>query len=117
VVLLSPIPHRDAWQDRRDFENFAQWGREVAQRHGALFADLTIVITEGYRRAGANVVDTYFSDARTHTNEAGAAFNAQRVVAAVKGLPGGVVDKWLSAQGQQVEAVSDKKTGDRLQLN
>ncbi|QBE62783.1 GDSL-type esterase/lipase family protein [Pseudoduganella lutea] len=105
VVVLSPVPHRDAWQDRRDFENFAQWGREVAQRHGAQFVDLTMVITEGYRRAGAGVVDTYFSDARTHTNDAGAAFNAQRVVAALRSLPGGVVDKWLSAQGRQVEGV------------
>ncbi|MBB3223506.1 rhamnogalacturonan acetylesterase [Pseudoduganella umbonata] len=106
VVLLSPVPHRDAWQDRRDFENFARWDREVAERHGALFADLTMAITEGYRRIGAGVVDTYFSDARTHTNDAGASFNAQRVVAAVKGLPGGLVDKWLSAQGRQVEASS-----------
>jgi lysophospholipase L1-like esterase len=106
VVLLSPIPHRDAWQDRRDFENFAQWDREVAQRHGAQFADLTMVVTEGYRRAGAGVVDTYFSDARTHTNDAGASFNAQRVVAALRGLPGGVVEKWLSAQGQQVAAAN-----------
>ncbi|WBS04184.1 GDSL-type esterase/lipase family protein [Pseudoduganella sp. SL102] len=100
VVLLSPVPHRDAWQDRRDFEDFAQWGREVAQRHGARFADLTMAITDGYRRAGASVVDTYFSDARTHTNDAGAAFNAQRVVAALKGLPGALVDQWLSAQGR-----------------
>ncbi|GGY67744.1 GDSL-type esterase/lipase family protein [Pseudoduganella albidiflava] len=100
VVLLSPVPHRDAWQDRRDFENFAQWDREVAQRHGARFADLTMAITDGYRRAGASIVDTYFSDARTHTNDAGAAFNAQRVVAALKGLPGGLVDQWLSAQGR-----------------
>jgi lysophospholipase L1-like esterase len=102
VVLLSPVPHRDAWQDRRDFENFAQWDREVAQRQGALFADLTMAITEGYRRAGSSVVDTFFSDARTHTNEAGAAFNAQRVVAALRALPGAVVDRWLSPQGRQV---------------
>ena len=104
VVLLSPVPHRDAWDGRRDFENFAQWDREVAQRNGALFADLTMVITAGYRRAGAGVVDTYFSDARTHTNEAGAAFNAQSVVAALKALPDNPVGKWLSAQGQQVPA-------------
>jgi lysophospholipase L1-like esterase len=106
VVLLSPVPHRDAWQDRRDFENFAQWDREVAQRNGARFADLTMAITAGYRRAGANVVDTYFSDARTHTNEAGAAFNAQSVVAALKALPENPVGKWLTAQGQQVPAAA-----------
>ncbi|WP_338771280.1 rhamnogalacturonan acetylesterase [Massilia sp. METH4] len=106
VVVLSPVPHRDAWEGRRDFENFAQWDREVAQQHGALFADLTMVVTEGYRRVGAGVVDTFFSDARTHTNEAGAAFNAQRVVAALRDLPGEVVEKWLSARGRQVAAAN-----------
>jgi lysophospholipase L1-like esterase len=106
VVLLSPVPHRDVWEQGRDFAGFAQWGREVAQQHGALFADLTLVVADGYRRLGADTVNTYFSDARTHTNEIGATFNAERVVAAVKGLPGNPVGAWLSARGQQVAAAN-----------
>jgi len=88
VILLSPVPHRDVWENARDFASFAQWDQEVAAKGGALYADLTMVVSDAYRKQGAQVVDTYFSDARTHTNEAGAQFNAARVVDAFNGLPG-----------------------------
>jgi lysophospholipase L1-like esterase len=95
VVLLSPVPHRDAWEQGRDFASFAEWDREVAAREGALFADLTMTVSEGYRRLGAATVNGFFSDARTHTNDAGARFNAQSVVAALKALPANPVGAWL----------------------
>lgn len=90
VVILSPIPHKDRWKPEqpRDFENYAAWGEQVARAHGAHFVDLTLLIAEAYRRAGAERVDGFFSDARTHTNEAGAAFNAAQVVEGLKRLPG-----------------------------
>ncbi|WP_395406211.1 DUF6250 domain-containing protein [Pseudoduganella sp. UC29_106] len=96
VVLLSPVPHRDAWEQGRDFATFAEWDQEVARSGGALFADLTVVVSDGYRQLGAATVNGYFSDARTHTNDAGARFNAQRVIAALKALPGAPVTPWLS---------------------
>gem|GEM_PF-172289 len=96
VVLLSPVPHRDAWEQGRDFASFAEWDQEVARREGALFADLTLAVSDGYRAIGAATVNTYFSDARTHTNEAGARFNAQRVIAALNALPANPVANWLS---------------------
>ena len=95
VVLLSPVPHRDAWEQGRDFASFAEWGRQVAAREGALFADLTMTVSEGYRRVGAATVNGFFSDARTHTNDAGARFNAESVVAALKALPANPVAAWL----------------------
>lgn len=95
VILLSPVPHRDAWENGRDFAGFAQWDEEVARSGGALFADLTMVVSDAYRKQGAQVVDTYFSDARTHTNEAGAQFNAARVVDAFNGLPGKPLARFL----------------------
>lgn len=95
VILLSPVPHRDVWENARDFASFAQWDQEVAAKGGALFADLTMVVSDAYRKQGAQVVDTYFSDARTHTNEAGAQFNAARVVDAFNGLPGKPLAKYL----------------------
>lgn len=98
VVLLAPVPHRDKWEQERDFADFAQWDRDVARRHGALFADLTLSVSDGYRSIGADVVNTYFSDARTHTNGAGAAFNAARVVAVLKDLPDRPVDAWLARE-------------------
>ena len=88
VVLLSPIPHKDKWQGERDFANYAQWGQQVAQAGGAHFIDLTMLISDGYRQIGAEKVNTFFSDARTHTNDAGAQFNAERVVAGLQALPG-----------------------------
>ncbi|SFU98688.1 GDSL-type esterase/lipase family protein [Pseudoduganella namucuonensis] len=106
VVLLSPVPHKDRWQQERDFATFAQWDAEVAKAGGAQFADLTMAISEGYRQVGPQVVDGYFSDARTHTNDEGAKFNAQRVVAVLKGLRDNPVSAWLSNQGQSVAAAA-----------
>lgn len=88
VVVLSPIPHKDKWQQGRDFENFAQWGEQVAKNGGAQFIDLTMLVTAGYKAMGEEKVNGFFSDARTHTNEAGARFNAERVVEGLKALPG-----------------------------
>ena len=89
VVVLSPTPHKDRWQTDvpRDFENYATWGEQVARANGAQFIDLTMRVTEAYRAAGAEKVETFFSDARTHTNDAGAVFNAAQVVEGLKRLP------------------------------
>jgi len=90
AVVLSPIPHKDRWKPEqpRDFENYAAWGEQVARANGAQFIDLTTLVTEAYRKAGAERVDGFFSDARTHTNDAGAVFNAAQVVEGLKRLPG-----------------------------
>ncbi|MFG6463546.1 rhamnogalacturonan acetylesterase [Roseateles sp. DXS20W] len=89
VVVLSPIPHKDRWKpdQPRDFENYAAWGEQVARAHGAQFVDLTMLVATAYRAAGAETVDGLFSDARTHTNDAGARFNAAQVVEGLKRLP------------------------------
>jgi lysophospholipase L1-like esterase len=88
VILCSPIPHRDKWEQERDFASFAEWDAQVAQAGGAHFIDLTLLVADAYRKAGAPVVNGLFSDARTHTNDAGARLNAARVVAGLKALPG-----------------------------
>jgi len=98
VVLLSPVPHRDRWQSERDFADFAQWDRQVAAAGGALFGDLTLAVTQGYREIGPAAVDAFFADARTHTNDAGARFNAARVVAVLRALPGDPFRSWLKGQ-------------------
>ncbi|HEY1092706.1 MAG TPA: rhamnogalacturonan acetylesterase [Burkholderiaceae bacterium] len=95
VVILSPIPHKDRWQEGRDFENFAAWGAQVAKESGAQFIDLTMLVTEAYRKVGAEQVAGFFSDARTHTNDAGAKFNAERVVEGLRGLAGAPLSGFL----------------------
>jgi lysophospholipase L1-like esterase len=96
VILASPIPHRDKWQEGRDFASFAEWDKQVAANGGALFMDLTLLVADGYRQVGAAKVDTFFSDARTHTNAVGADFNAERVVAGLKALPGNPLKAYFS---------------------
>jgi lysophospholipase L1-like esterase len=88
VIICSPIPHRDRWEQGRDFAEFAEWDAQVAQAGGARFIDLTMLVSDAYRTAGPQVVNGFFSDARTHTNDSGARFNAERVVAGLKALPG-----------------------------
>lgn len=97
VVVLSPIPHKDRWQagQPRDFENYAAWGEQVARAQGAQFIDLTLRVADAYRTVGAERVDGYFSDARTHTNDAGAVFNATQLVEALKRLPGQPLNAFL----------------------
>ncbi|RZA35555.1 MAG: rhamnogalacturonan acetylesterase [Lysobacteraceae bacterium] len=103
VVIASPIPHRDKWQQERDFANFAEWGKQVAHDGGVHFMDLTMLVTEGYRGIGAQQVDTFFSDARTHTNALGAEFNAQRVVAGLQRLPGNPLRAYFSDKAAGVQ--------------
>jgi lysophospholipase L1-like esterase len=98
VILVSPVPHRDRWQEGRDFATFADWDRQVAAANGALFLDLTLLVADGYRRIGADQVNALFADARTHTNDAGAAFNAERVVAGLKALPGNPLGPYFAAR-------------------
>jgi lysophospholipase L1-like esterase len=100
VVLVSPVPHRDRWQEDRDFATFADWDRQVAATGGALFMDLTLLVADGYRKIGAGQVNTLFADARTHTNAAGAEFNAERVVAGLKALPGNPLGPYFAAGAQ-----------------
>lgn len=88
VILCSPVPHRDKWRQGRDFAEFAEWDAEVARAGGAQFIDLTMLVSEAYRAAGESAVNGFFSDARTHTNDAGARFNAERVAEGLKRLPG-----------------------------
>ncbi len=86
-VILSPVPHKDRWERERDFADIAAWGQAVAKREGALYIDLTLLVTEAYKGIGAAQVATLFADARTHTNEAGARLNASCVIQGLKQLP------------------------------
>jgi lysophospholipase L1-like esterase len=103
VILVSSIPHKDRWETGRDFETFAQWDAEVAKAHGALFFDLTMVITDAYKKAGAEKVATFFSDVRTHTTDIGAQFNAACVIAGLKGLTNNPLAPYFSEKAKDIE--------------
>jgi hypothetical protein len=79
--------------------------RNAAAKTGNLFLDLNEIVAQGYERLGPEKVNGYFADARTHTNDIGAAFTAEQVIAGVKGtLPGNPLDVYLSPDGRAVPA-------------
>ena len=111
VILCSPIPHKQRWETGRDFEALAGWDKEVAQKNGALYFDLTMVITDAYKKEGAEKVATFFADKGTHTSDSGAQFNAAHVIAGLKSLPGDPLENFFSEKGKAVEPYTpDAKT-------
>jgi lysophospholipase L1-like esterase len=103
VILVSAVPHKDRWETGRDFANFAEWDKQVAKNNNALFFDLTMVITDAYKKAGADKVATFFSDQRTHANDIGAQFNAACVVAGLKSLPNNPLAPYFSEKAKDIE--------------
>ena len=103
VILCAPIPHKQRWEHGRDFANVAEWDQTVAKANGALFLDLTMVITDAYKKIGSAKVETFFADKGTHTSDSGAQFNAACVIAGLKSLPGDPLEKFFSEKGQAVE--------------
>jgi lysophospholipase L1-like esterase len=101
VILCSPIPHKDRWENGRDFAEFAEWDAEVAKTGGALYFDLTMLISDGYRKLGADRVAAFFADERTHTTDAGAQFNAACVIAGLRSLPGDPLAAFVSDKRAQ----------------
>jgi len=109
VVICSPIPHKQRWEEGRDFEALAEWDAEVAKKNNALFLDLTLVVTDAYKKIGSEKVETLFADKGTHTTDAGAQTNAVCVVAGLKSLTGNPLGKFLSEKGNAVPAYSPAK--------
>jgi len=104
AIICSPIPHKQRWENGRDFENIATWDSQVAKNNGALYFDLTMVITDDYKKIGAEKVAAFFADKGTHTTDSGAQFNAARVIAGLKSLPGDPLENFFSEKGKAVEA-------------
>ena len=109
AVVCSPIPHKQRWEEGRDFEALAGWDAEVAKKNDALFLDLTLVVTDAYKKIGSEKVETLFADKGTHTTDAGAQTNAVCVVAGLKSLTGNPLGKFLSEKGNAVPAYSPAK--------
>lgn len=103
VIICSPIPHKQRWENGRDFEELAQWDKQVAKNTGSLYFDLTMVISDAYKKVGADKVETFFADKGTHTTDMGAQFNAACVIAGLKSLPDDPLEKYFSSKGKAVE--------------
>ena len=102
VIFVSPIPHKQKWENERDFATFADWDGQVAKNNGALFFDLTMVITDAYKKVGRDKVETFFADKGTHTSDAGAQFNAACVIAGLKSLANDPLGKFFSEKAKDI---------------
>ncbi len=107
VIICSPIPHKNAWEHGRDFEDIAKWDKKVAQKNNVLFMDLTMIITDAYKEVGKEKVDAFFADKGTHTNEDGAIFNAECVIAGLKSLRRNPMEPYFSDKGNSIEPYDD----------
>ncbi len=107
VILCSPVPHKKfdgAGKFVRDWAQWRGWIEACAKAEGAIYLDLAEIISRGYDRLPRAEVEAFFADERTHTNEAGALFNARAVVSGLRALPGAPLDAYLSAEGRAVLA-------------
>jgi lysophospholipase L1-like esterase len=87
-IVLSPIP-RNMWKDGKVLRNandYGKWAADAARAEGAQFVDLNQIIADKYDQLGPDKVKTFFPGDHTHTNLAGARFNAVAVVEGLKGL-------------------------------
>lgn len=106
VILCSPIPHKDKWENGRDFAEFAEWDAELAKRNDVFYFDLTLLVSDGYKKLGMEKVGSFFADPRTHTTAAGAQFNAACVIAGLKGLKNDPLGVYFSDKANATELVS-----------
>ena len=102
AIVCSPIPHKQRWEEGRDFATLAEWDEQLAHQHGALYFDLTLVVTAGYHKEGKAKVETFFADKGTHTTDSGARFNAACVVAGLKSMPTNPLAPYFSELGKGV---------------
>ena len=102
IVLSTTV--RNIWKDGKvehgpgDYE---KWAAEIAKNEGVAFVDLTAIIADRYEKMGVETVKKFFPRDHTHTNAEGAEFNAASVIAGLKALPGGRLDRFFSAKGAE----------------
>lgn len=104
-ILVSPTV-RNVWKDgrvERDLGEFRRRERVIGEASAVPLVDLTRIVADEYQRFGPDEVAKLFAGDRVRTNAAGAAFNATRVLAGLKGLrPPPLKENYLSARGQAV---------------
>jgi len=85
-IVCSLVPRR-IWKDGKIVrDERADWAKEAARASGAAFLDLNAIIARRYEALGPDPVLQLFADEHTHTNAAGARFNAEAVVAGLRDI-------------------------------
>lgn len=109
VIFCSMVPHKD-WENgkilRKEGETFVQWTANAAQQTDAAFINLNEAVALRFQLLGQEKVETLFADKRTHSTPAGALLNAETVIAGLNALKNPKLQKYLSAKGKDVRAMS-----------
>jgi lysophospholipase L1-like esterase len=115
-VLLSLTP-RNYWTNgriERGNGQYGAWTREIARTERVAFVDLTNFAADALEVMGEDETSKLFEPDRTHSNQAGAEFNAAGVVAGLKALRTVAVAPYLSAKGTGVAAAPASRIVDRV---
>lgn len=111
-IVCSPVA-RKVWEDgaiARD--RYGPWARESAEAEGGLFVDLNEIIARRYEELGAEAVEPFFADERTHTTVEGARFNAESVILGLRNLDPNPLEEYFSEEAQAVAAGTGSPTGE-----
>lgn len=95
-IIVSPVP-RFKFDDKNKInkDQYGVWAQEVSKQTGAYFLDLNTMVIEKYEKIGSEKVKAFFPKDHTHTNEAGAIFNAELVAKGIKDLKKSELRKYL----------------------
>lgn len=96
-IICSPIP-RNNFKDgkvKRGDNDYGGWAKQIAIQTGAPFINLNGLVANEYDEMGADAVKPFFPKDHTHTNQAGAQLNAEKVVLGIKGLKYCDLNKFL----------------------
>ena len=95
-IILSPIPRNKFDKNGKiEKDQYGIWAQEVAKQTGAYFLDLNTMVIAKYEEMGSEKVKAFFPKDHTHTNEAGATFNAELVTKGIKDLKGCQLKKYI----------------------
>jgi rhamnogalacturonan acetylesterase len=85
-IVCSLVPRR-IWKDGKIVrDERAAWARDAARLSAAPFVDLNDIVALRYEEMGPDAVMKLFADDHTHTNQAGALYNAGAVIQGLKRL-------------------------------
>jgi rhamnogalacturonan acetylesterase len=97
AIVCSLIP-RNEWKEgkvERADGSYGTWARQIAKTEGAYFIDLNNIVAEKYEAMGASAVKPFFPVDHTHTNLEGAKLNAGLVIAELKKIKPGKLNKYF----------------------
>lgn len=95
-IIVSPVPRNKFDKNGKiEKDQYGIWAQEVAKQTGAYFLDLNTMVIAKYEEMGSEKVKAFFPKDHTHTNEAGATFNAELVTKGIKDLKGCQLKKYI----------------------